>query len=143
MARWMQRLLVNWWPLITVTAWGILFGSVVFVAVLMADLAKSMKLLAGQLDAVREFSVLVENNLNRMQISVKETEIHLQAHSQRMGIIEKRINGLESLTKRKINTKNKETEHILLREYILVEPPTPTDPKPVTPTDPKPVTPIK
>ena len=119
----MQKMLVTWWPLITTFAWAVILGSLFFIGSIMKDLSNSMNTLASQLNSVKQFSLLIENNLRQMQTSVKETEIHLQAHGQRMEVIEKRLNHLETSRKEGGGKKPlKSNEHVLLREYVLVEP---------------------
>lgn len=101
------------------SAWAVMLAVLLFLANIMHQLSGAVKSLGGQMQAVKRYSIMIETSLNALTRDVKENRIHLQAHSSRMDIIEKRMRELD---KKKHGTAPlKSGERIVVREYIIQE----------------------
>lgn len=113
MAKWMQRFIIAWWPLVTATAWALMITGLVFFGLLMADLAKAIQGLSGDMKAIRSYSLTIEKSISALYRITADTDARVKAQEVRLESLERRISSM------KAGGSSKDTGTVYIREYII------------------------
>lgn len=117
-----RKWLFDWWPFISITVWGLLFCGMVAFGNIMYDLSDAIGRLAGSLSASKSYQLYLKEQINATNRDVKENQIHIQAQSQRLDIIQERLNQLIPEKDKNGNRISKEARErgLIIREYVLM-----------------------
>lgn len=116
-----RKWLFQWSPVITAGFYGIMFIGLGLFANILLDLTDSLESLARSIRISKKYEKKLNADIIQTNSRINENEVHLEAQSQRIDVLEQRIRHLLPHTKdQAIKGKNQGT--VIMREYVLIKP---------------------